>query len=120
MSTHRRILRLVGLALLGMLLSLLATQTPLFENALPVASLLKPDGTLDLSHKGNGTLDLRGWDVTLDSKRGPVLSPQAGEPASKPAPYPMADAHGGLNGNVKAIAQFNGAWYVGGGFTATN
>src|SRR5689334_7878366 len=42
----------------------------------PVESLLNPDGTLKLNIGFVGTLDLHGWNVKFDSKRGPVLTPQ--------------------------------------------
>lgn len=43
---------------------------------IPVERLLNPDGTINTIAGVNGTLDLRGWNITLDSKRGPILSPQ--------------------------------------------
>ena len=40
-----------------------------------LAQLVNPDGTLNLSTGFNGSLDLAGWQVTLDAKRGPVFTP---------------------------------------------
>lgn len=51
------------------------------REGIPVVEMLKADGTLDLEKGVSGTLDLAGWDVTLDPARGPVFTaaPRAGE-----------------------------------------
>lgn len=41
---------------------------------------LNPDGTLNLSKDLRGSLDLSGWDVSLDPARGPLFAP-LGAPA---------------------------------------
>ena len=80
----------------------------------PAADFLMPDGTLNAYAIGNQqlTLDLKGWQVALDPKRGPVFSP---------APPPLADFWSaldmGLNGSVSAIAVNGSDIYVGGAFT---
>ncbi|MBK9714725.1 MAG: PxKF domain-containing protein [Kouleothrix sp.] len=79
-------------------------------------SLLNPDGTLNLAAGRQGTLDLRGWNVTLDAARGPILS--RAQTASLAAPW-AALPNGGLDGSVFALAVMGSDLYVGGTFTAT-
>jgi hypothetical protein len=79
--------------------------------------LLNADGTLDLSTGFEGTLDLRGWEVTLDGERGPVLEPATVSAASDPAWGALSN--GGLNGTVYALAAMGDDLYVGGTFTQT-
>jgi hypothetical protein len=87
--------------------------------ALDPASLLKPDGTLDLTSNPHGVFDLRGWDVALDSARGPILSPQ-NRPTNAPASGVWSALPGnGLNGYVEALAVIGTDLYVGGSFTET-
>jgi hypothetical protein len=105
---------------------------------IPVERLLNPDSTLNLSAGGSGTLDLHGWDVTLDSKRGPILTRRRGgsEPLPKQALDPHARsgtvdsavplaptwqalAHQGLYGTVFALAFIGADLYVGGDFQVT-
>src|SRR5262245_40008822 len=87
-----------------------AAQFPL----LSVESLVNPDGTLKLVTGQQGTVDLRGWDVTLDSTRGPILTPQ---PASLAAANTWAALpHDGLNNAVTSLAVSGTDVYVGGGF----
>lgn len=115
---------------------------------LSVESLLNPDGTLNLTNSADGAVDLRGWNVALDSKRGPVLSPASSaldsksgpvlspvsnlqspisnpqSPVSAPSAPTFNDTwstlpNNGLNTNVYALAVFNNALYVGGAFTQT-
>ena len=80
--------------------------------------LLNPDGTLDLSTGFQGALDLRGWQVTLDGERGPVL-----EPASLPDAFQVTAWHPlpkeGLNDMVRALAVVGSDLYVGGDFAQT-
>jgi N-acetylneuraminic acid mutarotase len=79
--------------------------------------LLSADGTLDLSTGFEGTLDLRGWEVTLDGERGPVLEPATVSAASDPDWSALSNQ--GLNGNVYALAAMGDDLYVGGTFTQT-
>jgi len=37
-------------------------------------TILHEDGTLNLDGSFSGSLDLKGWDVTMDAQRGPVFS----------------------------------------------
>lgn len=84
---------------------------------LSVSDLLNPDGTLNTSRGINGALDLRGWNVTLDAARGPILSPNAPAPAAPNAPTWSALANNGLNSQVHALAVIGSDLYVGGQFT---
>ncbi|HEX7395324.1 MAG TPA: hypothetical protein VF313_10390, partial [Anaerolineaceae bacterium] len=105
---------------------------------IPVERLLNPDGTLNLRAGGSGTLDLRGWDVTLDTKRGPILTRRSG--GSEPLPKQALDLHArsgtfnpavliaptwqalphlGLYGGVHALAFIGSDLYVGGTFQVT-
>jgi len=87
--------------------------------ALDPASLLNPDGTLDLTSNPHGVFDLRGWDVTLDALRGPILTPRASAPAAPDTLMWTPFAKRGLNGVVYALAVSGGDVYVGGAFTQT-
>ncbi|RIK24524.1 MAG: hypothetical protein DCC54_13565, partial [Anaerolineae bacterium] len=87
--------------------------------ALDPASLLNPDGTLDLTSNPHGVFDLRGWDVTLDTLRGPILTPSASAPAAPDALTWTPLARNGLNNFVTALAVSGGDLYVGGDFTKT-
>jgi N-acetylneuraminic acid mutarotase len=80
--------------------------------------LLNPDGTLDLSTGFQGTLDLRGWEVTMDSQRGPILKP-APQLAAASAPAWNALPNQGLSGVVWALAVTGSDLYVGGSFSET-
>ncbi len=108
-----------------------------FQNV-SVEQMLNPDGTLNLSAGGSGALDLRGWNVTLDSKRGPILTRRRGgsEPLQKPTRDPHARSgtfdpaaplalswqalpNNGLSNTVTALAVSGSDLYVGGAFTQT-
>jgi hypothetical protein len=80
--------------------------------------LLNPDGTLDLSTGFQGTLDLRGWEVTMDSQRGPILKP-ASQLAAASDPAWNALPNQGLSGAVWALAVVGSDLYVGGSSTQT-
>ncbi len=84
---------------------------------LAVNDFINADGTLNLAAQPQGTFDLRGWNVTLDSVRGPVLAPGASAPAAPNAPTWSALAHNGLNNDVNALAVIGSDVYVGGSFT---
>jgi len=93
---------------------------------LAVGSFLNPDGTLNLDAQPHGTFDLRGWNVTLDAVRGPVLGP-AGSGAQSPSAVGDWSAlgsgsggNGSLNSYVYALAVSGSAVYVGGSFTDVN
>ena len=83
----------------------------------PVEQLLNADGTLNLNTGWSGTLDPRGWDVTLDAERGPLFEPVGSSPA-KPAAGTWSALGTGTNGYVDAIAVSGSDVYVGGGFTS--
>ena len=86
---------------------------------LPVESLLNSDGTLNTRTGASGALDLRGWNVTLDSARGPILTHDAPAPAAPNAePWSALDHHG-LKGEVYALAMMGSDLYVGGDFNST-
>jgi len=53
--------------------------------AVSPGELLNPDGTLDTTTGFQGTLDLRGWEVTLDGERGPLF-----KSVSRPTAPPIA------------------------------
>lgn len=82
---------------------------------LDLSTLLKPDGTLDLSKDVHGSLNFKGYDVLIDPVKGPVFKTASAGAA------PMADAWtnvlGGLNGPCYAIAVSGNNVYVGGSFT---
>ncbi|MBI5034896.1 MAG: hypothetical protein HZB51_30595 [Chloroflexi bacterium] len=56
--------------------------------AVPVANLLNADGTLNTKTGTSANLDLRGWNVTLDAKRGPIFSRAAKSGNASPATLP--------------------------------
>ena len=64
-----------------------------------------------------GTLDLRGWEVTLDGERGPIIK-QANSPAASPGAW-HALPNQGLNNYVSALAVSGDDLYVGGSFVRT-
>lgn len=79
--------------------------------ALP-ASLLHPDGSLNLSDGFSGSLDLRGWQVKLDVQRGPILAPTAASPG-----WNLLGTWTGTTGDqVYALTVYGSDVYVGGEF----
>lgn len=86
-------------------------QTTPIENKIPVAALVKPDGTLDLHRGVNGSLDVVGWNVTLDPQRGPVFT------QNSPAASGWSGLGNGLDGTVLAVAVSGSNVYVGGYLT---
>ena len=140
--SSRRFSRLILLTALCVSLALLASSTAPVASArfqtTPVERLLNPDGTLKLSAGGSGALDLRGWNVTLDSQRGPILTRRRGgleslpkqardpharsgtfDPAVALAPTWQALPNNGLDSWASALAFSGSDLYVGGGFTRT-
>lgn len=106
---------LLTLGVVGLLV--LQTPAPVAAQAkqLAVESLLNTDGTLNLTTGASGAVDLRGWHVTLDPQRGPVLSRgNAGEVADETG---SALGHG-LYSAVNALAVSGTDVYVGGVFSA--
>jgi len=86
---------------------------------IPVESLLTTDGTLNTSTGINGAVDLRGWQVTLDSARGPVLTPQSPAPAKPSSCAWLPLTNQGSNGVVRALAVSGTDLYVGGQFATS-
>ena len=109
-------------ALVALLISSISSTAPVLAQSqnLEVGSLLNPDGTINTTTGVSGALDLRGWKVTLDSFRGPVLAPQSAPAAASNAGW-SGFANNGLNGSVTALALMGSDLYVGGGsFNATD
>jgi hypothetical protein len=79
----------------------------------PAAQFLLSDGTLNkkalLGH--NLSLDIKGWNVKLDPKKGPVFT------AAPPPSGTWSALDKGLNNNVYSIAVLGTDVYVGGEFT---
>lgn len=104
-------------------LGLLAFQAPAHVAAqmskLEAGSLVNPDGSLNRTTGASGTVDLRGWNVMLDPRRGPVLS-RADALAATPLDQGWSAMSGnGLNDQVYALAVLGSDLYVGGDFTQT-
>ncbi len=78
--------------------------------AIPVAQLLRADGTLDLARGTEGTLNLAGWQVSLDPQRGPVFVPNS---ANEVGWTPLGN---GLTSQVNAAAIQGTNVIVGGEF----
>ena len=114
-----RIVLLVS-ALGALLLVKLSAAPPAVAQAqmIPAVSLLNPDGTVNTTTGATGALDLRGWNVTLDSVHGPILSPQPQMPA-KPLNAWSALPDKGLDGGVSALLVVGSDLYVGGFFSQT-
>ncbi len=51
-----------------------SASTGTFASSIPATELLNPDGTLNLHSGRSGTVDLAGWNVSLDPQRGPVFT----------------------------------------------
>jgi hypothetical protein len=83
--------------------------------------LLDPDGTLDMSTDFQGILNLRGWEVTLDSKHGPVLKPASHSISSQVIAWKALPNQGlqGVNDRVCALVVVGSDLYVGGLFDQT-
>lgn len=96
------------------------------DSSIPVEKILRSDGTLDLSSEFNGSLDIEGWRIILDSTGRPRFVPsQKSETAADP--LLLGDVVGdenwddrfgppGINGPVYSAVVANGKLYVGGRF----
>lgn len=87
---------------------------------LSVESLRNADGSLKPTRQTGGSVDLKGWEVTLDARRGPVAAqtnPAAEPNAAKWSPL----SHQGLNANryVTALVVSGTDIYVAGRFDET-
>ncbi|MCI0477820.1 MAG: hypothetical protein L0Y55_16380 [Anaerolineales bacterium] len=112
----RRLTTSVALVAILLALGALASVPPAqAAPMLPAETLLNSDGTLNTGTGVSGAVDLRGWNVTLDSARGPVFQP-AGAPAAPAAPTWQALGTG-TNNTVYALAISGSDVYAGGTFT---
>ena len=125
-----RILRIILLvvALLAQPAGLAGAQDIAQNNLIPAQRLINPDGSLRLDAASSGSLDLKGWDVRLDPRRGPVF---ARLPQQSPFQIVLqffgwfgrgsnGAGGGSLNNEVDAIAISGTNVYVGGLFTDVN
>ncbi|MBI5652890.1 MAG: hypothetical protein HZC40_20945 [Chloroflexi bacterium] len=107
-------------AIVFALIALTMASNPMRAQAnalIPVATLLNADGTLDTSTGVSGALDVRGWNITLDAERGPLLSPADAPPAS-PTSGAWSALSTGTNNIVETIAIVGTDLYAGGYFTS--
>ena len=87
-------------------------------------SFLNPDGTLKLDGSFRGALDLSGWNVQIDTQRGPIFA-AAGSVEASPQAAPgewssLGGAIQALNNTVHAIAVSGSNVYIGGDFQNAN
>lgn len=97
------------------------------DAAIPIESLLRPDGTINRDRFAQGAVDLRGWHMTLDSRGEPRFVRESAETKSSPSlmvdPVPGDEAWDdrfgppGINGPVYALAVVGTELYIGGKFT---
>ncbi len=87
------------------------------------AGLLNVDGSLKLTTASSGSLDLDGWNVTLDPARGPVFdATQANDTPDGPMATALGEwagvgeAAGAINSEITAIVVSGGVAYIGGSF----
>lgn len=83
-----------------------------FASSIPASQLVNPDGTLNMQQGAQGSIDLVGWHVSLDPKRGPLFTPQS------PNAVGWAGLAYGVQGRVSAIVVNGSDVYVGGIFTS--
>ena len=101
----------------------LATASPAASPTRLPAGLLNADGTLNAGSGFNGALSLQGWNVRLDSQRGPVFSPTSegstsiGAQAAAGQWEKLGAAGGNLSNAVAALAVDGSDVYIGGYFT---
>jgi hypothetical protein len=100
-------------ALLAAALGIAPAQSSRAEPA-GAAGAVSPQGLLN----PDGTLDLSGWEVTLDGERGPVLRPRSGSAAASGMAWYRLPNHG-LNRAVFALAVVGSDLYAGGSFVQT-
>lgn len=137
MKPMLRLLPLLLILLFGVSLNQLSAQiTPIQigddiqqgEQKIPLERILNPDGTVNLSSGIQGTLDPKGWRMTVDHYGRPRFVQADGTlgvaaVASKPGDEQWDDRfgqtadNGGLNDEVFAAAVFNNWLFVGGAFT---
>ncbi len=115
-----------NLALLGIVLMLLvgsqAPEVVRAANPSPVGTpeqLINPDGTIALGTRFTGALDVRGYSVTLDPHRGPVLAPLAAAVAGNWEALLPDPGFGTYGTQVDAVAISGTDVYVGGSFSGT-
>src|SRR5579859_987626 len=90
---------------------------PAAIQAVSPAQLLNPDGTLRLDGQFAGSLDLKGWNVQLDARRGPVFAPGGGGEAAPGGQWASLGAGASaLNGTVYALAVSGSTVYAAGDF----
>ena len=95
---------------------------PVRSKGVSPAGFLNQDGTLKLGSGFSGALDLSGWNVQVDPRRGPVFDPAGSPQASSRGVATgkwsnLGSGGSSLTGNVSAVAVHSGLVYVGGTFT---
>ena len=93
---------------------------------IPAAELLNSDGTLNLQRLREGSVDLSGWNVSLDPKRGPVFARDektrgGGSSTAGSSNMPVVVGNWSALGNgvdfdVFALAVSGSTVYIGGAF----
>ncbi len=82
---------------------------------------LNADGTLNVPEGLTGSINLDGWDVTIDPQRGPLFAPiTAPAEGDWEALGSNGAGDGSLNDNVHSLTVWNGDLIVGGNFTNIN
>lgn len=100
----------IGLALLAWLST--SFGSPLARaGMLSPSELLNTNGTLSLTKGIVGTVDIRGWNVRVDPRSGPVFATEA------PTASNWSALGNGVNNLVVALAVIGGDVYVGGAFS---
>ena len=110
---------------LGLLVLNAPSRAAASSTSVSIEHLLNSDGTLNLHTGFSGALDLRGWNVTLDSKRGPILTrASGGEDRSQTGTPRLPQSlgwfqllHSPMTGFVNAIALVGSDMYIAGNFT---